>query len=237
MKRLAAALLALTILFAGCARKISLPGPDYTLTVAETEFTERRIHVRLQYPAVSDYADPAAQETCNALIVQKAMNMYRRIGLSAPEDGEIVYSVTDVTVTLAARGFFSAVIAVTVESGGEKELYAYTVNCDLEGERLLAGADIVADFEKFRRAFVGGSYATDIGREDILRETLPADLLMPYKTEYGIYPDFYFREGKICVLTGVVPLLGGYAGFSADIRGAGYLNTADETVAMLAGKK
>ena len=241
-KRFLCAILAFVMLLMplGCKARhsVSLPDADYALTIVEEYRKDGGNSLKLMYPEVRGYADPSAGETINRKAAELAFEQYRKLGRIADEDGGYVYTAMEALVLLSTVDFYCVYISGTVESeaGGDPEFFAYILNADLKNARFLTTEEIVKDYEKIRKSFLDGDFLPDFGTENPEENFTRQSLLDQYKSEYGIYPYVYFREGKIGLLLETLPSLGGCVGYQADIRDmSNCLNTDDPVIAMLCG--
>lgn len=223
---------------AGCAGA-NFPPADYSVETVTVFAQKDGNDITLMYPSIAGYPDAAAQELMNGLIASYAHAMYKKQDLIAAEDGGYEYSAAEAVVTLQTKGFLSAYVGglITSEASGNTVYFSYTLNCDIENGCLYTAEDLLVDYASLAERFVGGDFGQDFGYADLAGQTSFADMLLPYKAEYGVYPQIYFTEDGVGFLIGVIPLYGGYAGYTLPYRRArGALNTENPLAAFVTGQ-
>ena len=219
--------IALTVLLLGtvlnsCAKERELPPAEYSLMTHTVNTRLNGIGITLVFPVVSGYEDKVAESRINGCLEEYAWEMFHRKNLVADDAGGYEYSVTEVQVTLATTGFFSAYVMgfVASEDTGRTENFSYTINCDLNSGVLYKAEELLSSYEPLAERFVKGQFKKVFGHAELLENSTYADMLLPYRAEYAIYPDIFFTETGVGFLIEVVPSLGGCAGFTLPFRSA-----------------
>lgn len=236
-------LLLLTAVFllsaVGCRRSpIQLPDAEYSVTITEEYRKAGGNTLKLMYPEILGYADAELQQTVNQKAAENAYALYEKRGLMPTEDGGYAYTAKEAVVLLASKDFYSIYISGVIESeaGGDPEFFAYTVNADLRTGQLLSTEDLISDYSGIAESFLDGKFQPDFGTENPEENFTRQSLIEQYKSEYGIYPYVYFREGQFGLVLETLQSLGGCAGYLTDIRNvSAFLNTDNPVVAMLCG--
>lgn len=223
---------------AGCA-DVPLPAADYAVEIVKVFTQEGENEISLMYPQIIGFYDADAQTRINGEIIRRVHEMYEKQDLVITRDGGYEYAVTDAVVTMQTKGFLSAYILGTITSSysGKGRYFAYTLNCDVAGGCLYTSEELLGDYEFLARQFEKGRFTQHFGYEEIDGMMSYADMLLQYKAEYGIYPDVYFTEDGVGFLVELIPLLGGYAGYTLPYRRArGALNTENPLAAFVTGQ-
>lgn len=198
---------------------IALPEPDFTVTSEEDHFTDYYNDVLLLYPVISGYVNAAAEAAVNEQMRDRVMAEYTAAALASDEEVSYTYQITEIRVMLMTKGFCSLVVIgqyVGTESN-HVEYVSFTINADLVGGQLLSTRDLVADEATLRKHFTDGQFSLAYGSAEMIGEETFADMLLPYRAEYGISPDIFFTEGYIGIHVELPHVLGGYAGFTLNI--------------------
>lgn len=225
-RKIIAAALAMLLLFAlaGCDRDkplpvLSLPEADFTVTSREDHFTDYYNDVLLLYPVISGYGDAEAERDINEQMRDRVLAEYSAAALASDEEVSYTYQITEIRVMLMTAGFCSMVVfgQYIGTDASHVEYVSYTINADLEGRRLVTMRDLVADEPSLRKLFTDGKFALAYGTGELLKGERYADLLLPYRAEYGFSPDIFFTEGHIGIHVELPHVLGGWAGFTLNI--------------------
>ncbi len=240
MRRLIALLLVLLTCAGalGCS-ETALPPADYTVETETVFMQEDGNEISLMYPQIKGYPDADAQTRMNAEIARYAHAMYEKQDLIATEDGGYEYAVTAAEVTLQTEGFLSGYIfgAIYSQYSGKGAFFAYTLNCDIENGCLYTADELLSDYDYLAQRFLKGDFTQHFGYEEMDGMMSYADMLLQYKTEYGIYPDIYFTQEGVGLLVETVTLLGGYAGYTLPYpRAREALNTSNPLAAFVTGR-
>ena len=228
MKRFAAIFFALALLLTLCScqkQAPELPAAEYDIEILEEYCKLDGNSVKLLYPKISGLADTETEQLVNRKASEYARSVYELCGLGA---GGYEYTASAAEILLSTRDLFSVLVTgvFAPQSGGDAAAFAYTVNCDLTTVEFLGTKEIVSDYDGLKRLFLSGAFSPDFGYDAAPDDGELQAMVGQYKEEYGIYPDFYFQNGKLGILIETLPALGGYAGFTVDIgRAAPYLCT------------
>lgn len=174
----------------------------------------------LIYPQITGYSDIEIEEKVDALIrsyISRKMNeaISERVGGAAVD-----YVVDSVDVTYKGDRLFSALLrgSVKVEDDAYTTGFAYGINVDLKGAKLISFDEIV-DYKGFVNDFTSGAFELTRGYDKLLDETSHADLIAQYDPLYSIYPEFYIRQTssdiKLGVVADTINLLGDTAEFES----------------------
>ena len=236
-----AVLLLVLFVLCGCGKdEVRLPGADYTVSFTEEYLKLNGNSLKLIYPTVSEYSDTSIETAVNMQSALIARQFYEQAGLIALDEGGYTYTATEAEVTLATMNFFSVYITgiITSDVTGEADGFVYTLNCDLKNGVFLSTEDIISDYPALFKAFKNSDFTADINTDGIFENFTLDSLISQYRTEYGIYPSVYFREGKLGIITETLPAFGTFTGFTADIRDAlNWLDTDNPIIAFLCGIK
>lgn len=201
-----------------CHRKktpkvIQLAEANFEVTVQSEEFDDSYNSVVLKYPVLSGYASDCSE--MNEMLRDYALAMYKKEGLASDAEDFYNYKITDVVLTLETADFLSYVVLgqYVGSSSTHMEYVSYSGNLVLSEQKMYSSADILQNFEALKKEFFKGDFLFDFGDEKNVSEMGTEDLLLPYRSEYEIYPYVYFREGYFCLLIEVSHVLGGYAGY------------------------
>ena len=202
---------------------ITLPAADFTVTSLEERFTDYYNDVSLLYPVISGYVDPAAEADINEQMRDKVMAEYTSAALASDEEVSYTYQITEIRVMLMTEGFCSMVVLGQYigTDASHVEYVSYTINADLVSSRLLSTYDLITDDASLRKMFTDGKFALAYGSADLLKDMPLDEMLLPYRAEYGIYPDVFFTEGRVGIHVELPHVLGGYAGYTLNILSAG----------------
>ena len=88
---------------------------------------------------------------------------------------------------------FSGSYAIFNEDGDrtDGQELIYTINVDLDSEKILGTADIVSDYAKLAELFRTGKFAESAAASGALDK---------FRPEYGIYPDVALDRENFCVV-------------------------------------
>lgn len=235
------ALLLLVCVFAcaaGCSETV-LPAADYAVETVTVFTQEDGNEISLMYPQIKGYPDPEAQIRINDSIARYVRAMYEKQDLIATEDGGYEYAVTAAEITLQTEGFLSGYIfgAIYSQYSGKGTFFAYTLNCDIENGCLYTTEELLSDYDLLAQRFLKGDFSQHFGYEGLDGMMSFEDMLLQYKTEYGIYPDVYFTDDSVGLLVETVTLLGGYAGYTLPYpRAREALDISNPLAAFVAGQ-
>ncbi len=178
----------------------------------------------MEYPTVTPDNDSVDAEFINKLIRDYMDKKMREEQLDGGE-GIYQYNITETKTMLMTDDLLSILIMgqYDVSDSPHPTLFAYTINCDLTDNSLIYAEDLIKDFGIIREKFINGSFTLEYGNEGLLFETNYEDMIMEYRTEYGIYPYVFFTEDTFGMVIDLVYALGGYAVFEipySEITGA-----------------
>lgn len=172
-------------------------------------------NILLMYPTVSYPDESGKADKINEMIRDIAVSVFNTFGVDSDDAESYSYVTETAMIMLKKENFFSAVMTgyYTTDTAAHREYFSYSINCDIENERLLTSEDIIKDFIKIRGLFISGKFTLSYGMDDLLEETTYADIFTQYKADYSIYPDVYFTSSSFGVVTEIVYHLGGNACF------------------------
>ncbi len=175
------------------------------------------------YPTVTDVGSyPYDAAKLNSLI-RGYMDDMRDAMCADAWDDEYEYVIEKTEIKYADNAFLSAVVIgrFYITDAVHPTEFAYAVNCDLAGAKILAPDELIHDFAKVRSAFTGGKFKLAKGIDGLLKETNYEDMIMRYRPEYDIYPEVYYTKGGFGISIELVYTLGGYALFEIPISALG----------------
>ena len=151
------------------------------------------------------------------------MNGHRDSMCAGVEGEEYEYIIENTNLTYVSDTFFSAVVSGHFYAGDDAHptVFAYGINCDLPGGRLLEPSDMILDFEKVRSAFTGGKFKLAYGEDGLMDETNYEDMITRYMPDYDIYPEVYYTKDGFGMSIELVYTLGGYALFEIPLSTLG----------------
>jgi len=210
--------------FCACSKKeepeyvISLPDADFSISIEEETIKDHYNTVVLRYPVVSDY-DVVKAETVNGLVREFSLEYYQKQALASDQESYYYYEITDVNVTLATEGFYSAVILgeYMSSSGNHPEYISYTVNADLKSGVLFSTEQLLKNESAVRKLFIEGAFRLEYGNAGLIADMSFSDMIVQYRVEYGIYPDIFFKEGFLGINIELPYVLGGHAGYVINV--------------------
>ena len=199
----------------------------YSVDIKQESIHTDSYSASMIYPQISGYSDAEIEEKVNALIYSYA-NSKRNTAISQTgADSGVNYDVYSFDVTYKSDKLISALCrgSVTVEGSSSVTEFAYGINIDFVGVKLI-GFDGIVDYKKFEKDFTDGAYIQTNGYENLLSETTFADIISQYSALYSIYPDFYIKQSdagvKLGVIADTVQVLGGLAEFEGVVSNKGY---------------
>ena len=158
------------------------------------------------------------------------------------QEAYIDYKTEEAAVTCLTPDFVSIIVRGTVrveipfENPGNAEFF-FTINIDLDTLEGLTSEEIVKDFDSLKSKFLKGDFRQIGGIEDVAKKTPLSDLIMRYRSEYQIYPYYYFTDTDFCMNLEVAGAPGWQSQcvqFALSISDAApYLNTANKPVGAL----
>lgn len=188
---------------------------DYTVeTETETKKTENG-EISIIYPTIVDSdGESDKSELLNQLIKQYMDQKFKYEGIES-ESGGYVYEITDTITALSTDSFVSIIVKgqYYIQDASSPTLFTYTINCDLTSTDIVPASELVYDFSAIKSLFIDGKFTLADGYENLLAETNYEDMIMEYRSEYGIYPSVYFTEDSFGMVIDLVYTLGGYAMF------------------------
>ncbi len=238
-RAIAVLLLVLTCAGTAACSDTELPPADYSVETVTVFTQEDGNELSLIYPQIKGYPDADAQTRMNEEIARYAYAMYEKQDLISTEDGGYEYAVTAAEITLQTEGFLSGYVFGVIFSqySGKGMFFAYTLNCDIENGCLYTTEDLLEDYEFLEKRFLKGDFSQEFGYEELDGLMTYSDMLVQYKTEYGIYPNMYFTDEGVGLLVETVTLLGGYAGYTLPYHLAREaLNRENPLVAFVTGQ-
>lgn len=193
--------------------------PGYDVET-ETETTQSDIgNITMQYPVVEPDAESEIDaDTINA-IIREYMDEKRkdeRLESGDPNlDSEYVYKITSTDVKYSSKKFLSVVITgeYYISDSAHPTIFCYSINCDMESGEIITPDALIRDFSVIRQLFTKGKFSLKQGQKDLLEHTNYEDMILQYRSEYGIYPDIYFTGESFGMVIELVYTLGGYALF------------------------
>lgn len=190
-------------------------GFEYTVgTETETKKTDNG-QISIIYPTIIDPdGESDRAELLNSMIKAYMDQMFKYDGVSST-GGEYTYEITD-TITAFSNDEFASIIVkgqYYIEDTSNPTIFTYTINCDIKSTDIVASSELIYDFSKIRELFLNGKFKLKEGNSDLLDETNYEDMIMEYRSEYGIYPNVYFTEDSFGMIIDLVYTLGGYAMF------------------------
>lgn len=203
---------------------------DTTVADDDTEDTDNKGNgdITIDYPTVNP-DDGAVSDKLNALIKDY---MDEKLQNELPGDGVVEYQYevkstetmisTDEIISILVKGEYYH------EDSAHPTIFAYTLNCDVKTSSIITADNLIYDFAKVKKLFTDGKFTQKEGMDGLLDETNYEDMIMEYRTEYGIYPDVYFTSDSLGIVIELVYTLGGYATFEipySEVSGAVYIPT------------
>lgn len=190
-------------------------GFEYTVgTETETKKTDNG-QISIIYPTIIDPdGESDRAELLNSMIKAYMDQMFKYDGVSST-GGEYTYEITD-TITAFSNDEFASIIVkgqYYIEDTSNPTIFTYTINCDIKSTDIVASSELIYDFSKIRELFLNGKFKLKEGNSDLLDETNYEDMIMEYRSEYGIYPNVYFTADSFGMIIDLVYTLGGYAMF------------------------
>ncbi len=190
-------------------------GFEYTVgTETETKKTDNG-QISIIYPTIVDPdGESERAELLNNMIKSYMDQMFKYDGVSS-DDGEYTYEITD-TITAVSTDDFTSIIVkgqYYIEDTPNPTVFTYTINCDIKSTDIVPSSELIYDFSKIKDLFLDGKFKLKEGNEDLLDETNYEDMIMEYRSEYGIYPSVYFTDDSFGMIIDLVYTLGGYAMF------------------------
>lgn len=190
-------------------------GFEYTVgTETETKKTDNG-QISIIYPTIIDPdGESDRAELLNDMIKAYMDQMFKYDGVSSA-GGEYTYEITD-TITAVSTDDFASIIVkgqYYIEDTPNPTVFTYTINCDVKSTDIVPSSELIYDFSKIKEMFLDGKFKLKEGNSDLLDETNYEDMIMEYRSEYGIYPNVYFTEDSFGMVIDLVYTLGGYAMF------------------------
>ncbi len=196
---------------------------EVTVSVERTSDKSGTSEVVMLYPLIkSDGGRGYDMASINSLITEY-MNGHRDSMCAGVEGEEYEYIIENTNLTYVSDTFFSAVVSGHFYAGDDAHptVFAYGINCDLAGGRLLEPSDMILDFEKVRSAFTGGKFKLTYGEDGLMDETNYEDMITRYMPDYDIYPEVYYTKDGFGMSIELVYTLGGYALFEIPLSALG----------------
>lgn len=202
---------------------VNTTSPGYDVGT-ETETTKSDIgDITMQYPVVEpDDESEIDADTINA-IIREYMDEKRkeeRLESGDPDlDSEYVYKITSTDVKYSSKKFLSIVITgeYYISDSAHPTIFCYSINCDMESGEIITPDALIRDFSTIRSHFTEGKFTLKQGQKDLLKQTNYEDMILQYRSEYGIYPDIYFTGDSFGMVIELVFALGGYALFEVPL--------------------
>lgn len=202
---------------------VNTTSPGYDVGT-ETETTKSDIgDITMQYPVVEpDDESEIDADTINA-IIREYMDEKRkeeRLESGDPDlDSEYVYKITSTDVKYSSKKFLSIVITgeYYISDSAHPTIFCYSINCDMESGEIITPDALIRDFSTIRSLFTKGKFTLKQGQKDLLKQTNYEDMILQYRSEYGIYPDIYFTGDSFGMVIELVFALGGYALFEVPL--------------------
>lgn len=202
---------------------VNTTSPGYDVGT-ETETTKSDIgDITMQYPVVEpDDESEIDADTINA-IIREYMDEKRkeeRLESGDPDlDSEYVYKITSTDVKYSSKKFLSIVITgeYYISDSAHPTIFCYSINCDMESGEIITPDALIRDFSTIRSLFTEGKFTLKQGQKDLLKQTNYEDMILQYRSEYGIYPDIYFTGDSFGMVIELVFALGGYALFEVPL--------------------
>ncbi len=182
-------------------------------TTVETEKNDGG-DVTIIYPVIDPDDDKINAERLNELIKDYIDQKFKYDGVAGTGE-EYTYEITE-TVTAVTTPEFASIIVkgkYYIADSPSPTVFAYTINCDMKAVAIISATDLVFDYNEVKKLFTGGKFKLVEGLETLLDETNYEDMIMEYRTEYGIYPNVYFTKTGFGMIIDLVNTLGGYALF------------------------
>lgn len=194
--------------------------PEYTVENETEVIKTDHGDASMEYPVISsdDTDTDIDTETVNALIREFIDGKLREEQLENgmfDTDASYRYEITKAETKLLSKDFMSVLVTgeYYVTDTAHPTMFAYTLNCDIKEYAILSSAELINDFSKIKEKFLDGEFTLVYGDKDLMNETNYEDMILEYRTEYGIYPDIYFTEDSLGMVIDLVYLLGGYTIF------------------------
>ena len=255
------AILSLTLLVS-CSDKDSEKDTDTTADTTETEavteavtpqytvsfeihydITDER-ELAFTYPTFEGIENADALNTL--LLYESKEFMENYLTYNHPGEGYYSYDVSSVEAAYMSDRFASFICTGLLYADGAAHPinFAYTLNVDLENEKLLSFSDIIKDFDTVTELYKNNGFSlipsanSELNAE--INKLAPEDLIGSYSELYGIYPPIYFTEndGRVSLALSLETIyaLGGHAEFEAECTKVADALT-DEIQNLLKGEK
>ena len=198
--------------------------PGYSV---ETEVETSQIgdgDISMQYPKIEPTDDKRIDsELINELIRDYMDLKFKNEHIDSGDvglDGNYEYEITSTNLTLQTADFLSVVVKgiYYIKDTAHPTVFAYTLNCDLKTNEIVDSEALLIDFDSIKEKFTDGKFKLTDGADDLLQETNYSDMIIEYRSDYGIYPDVYFTKDSFGMCIDLVYTLGGYALFEIDIN-------------------
>lgn len=209
--------------------------PDDTVTSASTEdpdenkagvttesFTSGECYVTLMYPVYGD----GKHDVFDIAMRNHAMQMFKNQGLF-PED-DAVYEITKCMVEFESEYFVSAVMIghIINPTAPHDANFAYTVNADVQSGKIYLSEELVGNLEDIRNAVHQGKFTQSYGIDGLANAISDGtvaydDITRSWRSDYGVFPQFYFTPDNFGVMAELPHAIGSYAGFEIPYTEAG----------------
>ncbi len=205
-----------------------IPLELYSVEIKQESLQTDAYIANMIYPQISGYSDKETEEKVNALIYSYVNNQRKSLISQTGVDAGVYYDVDSFNVTYKSDKLISALCrgTVTVEGSSDETNFAYGINIDFMGAKLI-GFDNIVDYKNFEKDFTNGSFAQTSGYTNLLDQTNFKDIISQYNSLYSIYPEFYIKQSDngavLGVITDTVHVLGDVAEFESVVSDKGYM--------------
>lgn len=189
------------------------------------------------YPVFESIGDAAATENANKTVraaydvnfKNEIPNVKTRMGegeyiLYTVQEAAVTYE-SNVLVSIVYTGYYECVPSDGGISDAKKTYFCHAVNIDKNTGNALMPNAVITDFEALKSCFEAGGFTVVSAQDGLLGKTGYADIFIQYREDYGIYPEIYFENTGVRIITGVVDSLGSYAVFGISYEDAdGFIN-------------